>query len=345
MTDKFDPQTWDWWKAAKEQKKERRRPDLPVHDGVLHQGFYAARRAKGGDLLPVAIWYKDGEVRCTIGAEEGKPVSVGRDQAMKVWLSCCYNPIEKSVWDAVVAGKPWPEEIIVTYEDGRTESSMAGHNQPDNDDQTLEDLQEWIDRATKLKKIGTPKTKAEADTVGDVATKLAELWSKADKRREEINVPFLTAQRENNAKFNAKINPAKTLVRDLKTLIGVYIKMVDDARKAKEEEARQKAIEESKNANPLDGELLPPEPAPEPSRGGGRVQVGTRRAVSIRKYEDLVWEGDPTKARLAAMKHFAETMETIRPELEAIIDTITKGLLKAGMKVPGAKLEEKERAV
>lgn len=343
----FDPKTWGWWKAAKEQKKKGvRRPDLPVHDGVLHQGFYAAKRAKGGDLLPVAIWYNgDGDLKCTIGADDKKPMPASKEQAYKVWLACCYNPIDEAVFRSVVAGAPWPEEIIITYEDGRIDSSMKGHNKSDDNDTILDDIQEWIDRATKFKKKGAPQNKVEADAIADVASKLGELCSEADKVRTLLNRPLLDQQNANNTKFNAKINPGKSAVRDLKTLINIYIDKEDQKRREEEAARRQKEMEEAASKAPSSGELIPDPEPPKRQAAPPRVQVGTRRAISQRVRKVLVWEGDETAARKAALLHFLNTMENLRPDLAGIIDTMARNMLENGMKVPGATLKEETSAV
>ena len=127
-------------------------------------------------------------------------------------------------------------------------------------------------------------------------------------------------------------------------LINIYIEKEKQRLADEEAERRKKELEEAMSKAPQQDLGIPEEPPrrqPEPQR----VQVGTGRAVSQRVRKELVWEGDETKSRIAALKVFLDNTETLRPDLAGIIDTMARNMLENGMKVPGASLKDISGAV
>lgn len=310
MTD-YKPHEFAWWKDARAGKK------VPMHD-VPMQGFYAYRPSKNAAPLPVAIWYsKDGELLGTVGAENGKPRPF-RNIA-EIWVSVMRHHIDHDVFKDVVAGKPWPNEIIVRFDDGRSESSMTGRNAASDETEMLGNIEEWSRQAEKALKKGIPENQEEADTVSDIATKLIDYCNEANARRLALTKPFRDAEDQVNAKWMPPIRGGKKLGGDLKTLLNLY--MVAE---------RKRRAEEAKKIAEQAGEGVAVVEAP--------VRVGTRKTVSIVKETFVVIED-----RGKVMGYLAG-MENMPQDVLDAIERATLRLLRAGISVPGAKLDTREKA-
>jgi hypothetical protein len=326
----FDPKAFDWWKAKLAGE------DVPIHADQAMQGFYAYKPDKKKPPMPVAFWYdRGGELLCHL---DGKPFRNG----IEIWLGCSRNPISHAVYKSVLAGEGWPEEIRITTEDGKQDSTMSsgsgiGHNSGDapGDFTALTgNMREWIDKAGKVIKAGVPKTKEDADAVSDLATKLVELSGEADKNRLAETKPLRDKVDEINAKWNAAINEAKKVAKDLKTLVGIYIVEENKRRNAAVEAARAAAAAElAKNSTetaPADMPAIDIEAAP--------VRTGTRKAVSMVNEQFVVIDD-----RAKVFAYFA-ALETPPQDIMDAIERRTFGLLKNGASVPGARLDSRQKA-
>lgn len=307
---KYDPATFEWWEDALEGVKP------PIHD-IPMQGYFALKRSAKAVPEPVAIWYKDGKVLSLVGGERIKVE----------WLSVARNPIPFDVYEDVLAGKPWPHEIIIERADGSTDSTV-GANATNDDEQLLGNIEEWTERGRKALKQGRVDTKEEADALTDIASKLTELCSEADKRRLERTKPHREAEAEINAKFNGKIKPASPVAKDLKTKAGVWLSA---EKKRREDEA--KALAEKLAAEQPAGE---DGAAPTVTVTAAPVKVGTR-GKSLAGYNVTFVEYDKNDPDARA-KAAAYLLTKNVPDFLEALDKAALRLLRAGDTIPGAKV-------
>lgn len=312
MTDgrTYERDNFDWWRDRLDGKNP------PIHD-IPMQGYYALKRSAKAMPEPVAIWYKDGQLRSKIGSES-RSVE---------WLSVCRNPIEYDVYKSVVEGAPWPHEIRLELADGTVDSTLGG-NAASDEDQLLGNIEEWTERGKKALKQGSVDTQEEADALSDIATKLAELCDAADRRRTDLIAPHLEAQRSVNTKFNGRINPGKTVVRDLKTKAAIWIRNEQRRR-----EAEAKALQEEAEAKAGAGEATPKVTA-------APVRAGTRgRTVALVKRTVVAYDDDGGRQK-AALHLLTKNV----PDFTEAMDKAVLRLLRAGDSVPGAKVDTVETA-
>lgn len=313
MTKVYDKNEWEHW------QDNLAGLEVPIHPSQPMRGFYARRTSK--DQVPQAValdYTPDDTLRCWIN---GKAVAYGLD----VWMSCATHPIDFDAYQDVVAGKPWPQEILVKLDDGSVQSSMTGgkgHNVGADPATTLKgNITEWLDRAKALKKLGAPKTKDEADTLSDVATKLSEMGSEADLQRKAANEPYRVKVEEINAEWNAYSRPAIESSKELKALVGIWITAENDRRKEEAFKANEAA--RAKGATEDVVAVTP-------------VRAGTRRTVSSvnRKVVKIT--------DLKKVAEFLASMETPPKEWWDATNAVVYRLLAAGATVTGAELETKK---
>lgn len=309
---KYDPATFDWWEAAVEGKKP------PIHD-VHMQGFYALKRSAKAMPEPVRIWYKDGRLYTMIGAEH-RSVE---------WLSVARNAIPFDVYEDVMAGKPWPHEIVIDRADGSTDSTL-GSNAVGDDEALLGNIEEWTERGRKALKQGAVDNQTEADALTDIATKLAELYGEADKRRLDLTKPHREAEAEINAKWNSKINPGKSVAKDLKTKAGIWAAA---EKKRRAEEAA--ALAEQMKANQPEGA-----DAPAVTVTAAPVKIGTRgKSLTAYTVTFVKYAGEtPEEQQAARAKAAAYLLTKNTPDFVEALDKAALRLLRAGDTIPGAEV-------
>lgn len=262
----FDPKTYAWWKHQLAGNKG------PYSDAAIQQGYYGIKRSKKERPQPIVFWYNsNGDIRCKLN---GEPVEKNLHD---LWMSAMRNAISKETHDAVLGGAEWPAEIVITLPGGESDSTLIGHNSGEDADKIRGNLLEWMDRAAKALKAGVPTTQEEADTVGDLATKLGDFIKEADAERKRVADPIYKAWKDVNEAWNPDINKADKYVKELKASVGVYItteqrRRDDEARKLREELAAKAAAEA-----PPGIEVTPVVVTAAP------VRVGTRRAIAVTK--------------------------------------------------------------
>jgi len=305
----YDPKKWDWWKDALAGKP------VPLHADKAMQGYYAFRTASKQMPIPMAIWYVGDELKCKIG-------DTMQPDGIQYWLNAMRTPITHHTYKAVMAGEPWPEEIRITRSDGSTDSTMVGHNAADDDEKIFGDIQEWMDMAARALKKGTPETQADADALSDIATKLRDLCNEADERRLRTTKPLRDKVEEINGIYNDRIRPGKQKATDCLTAVNVYIKAEQKKREEEAKKLRDLAAQQG-----IDPAVISDEPV--------KVRTGTRKTVSTVSRQVLSITDYPAVMTDLAKRNppsaFTEAMERW-----------VFMLMKAGEKVPGAKLETVE---
>jgi hypothetical protein len=336
----FDPKTFDWWKAALA-AKETGGAYPPIYNDVAMTGTYAFKPSKNEAPKAVFFYYhsKTGDLLCRV---DNQSVKYGLD----LWPRCARHPIPRAVHDAVVGGGKWPHEITVQFADGRTDSTLtsnAGHNSGDADADLnvyKGDIAEWSDRIKKAIKKGVPTNQTEADALADLATKLEELIADAAKARATRTDPLYRAFKDESEKWNSFIKPAEPYASNARSLVRSFVKQEQKRREAEAAQAAAEAAERAAAAQEPGAKvesvesLLPPKIEVAPARAGtrGKTIGTTTRAMR----QDVVFEDF---AKAAA---FFCQMEKVPPAIFEAVMKMTFQMLKAGVAVPGAKLEKAE---
>ena len=97
MSDDFQP-----WRDRLAGKREG------VDINTPEPGFYRIRAGKGGPWMPVAIWKKDGQLVCRVGATMRDPA--------EIWSFC--HPVEKDAAKAAFETGKWPGDIDIGHNSG-----------------------------------------------------------------------------------------------------------------------------------------------------------------------------------------------------------------------------------
>lgn len=336
-------------------------------------GYYRrpiTERTAGGGFKKVgweavAFWREDdGTLFCRVGNR----IPFTGDAAIEWWHPVSSRPItEELYFDVVDNGAPWPDmphepPARPTVPDkGVTEPFDAvqdavygeeppgpGHNQPPADD-PLAAMREQIESAAGAAEGLPCTTQEEADRVQASRARLNELANNADKIRKVEKAPHEAAAKAVDAKFMPLVKLAKDAADRLRDKIAKFA--TEQARKAREAEieaaaARQLAeqqararaeAERQRQADMAAGQ----EPSPLPPMPQ-QVQAPTVQPVSTIK-------GASGKAATVAMVKFAvvEDWPAVAQyycgvtEVQALLQKLANRDAKAGMTIPGCKIDEK----
>lgn len=307
MSDEFQP--WRDRLAGK-------RKDVDIN--TPEPGFYRMRAGKDGPWMPVAIWTKDGQLVCRVGATMRDPA--------EVWSWC--KPVEKDAAKAAFETGKWPGDIDI------------GHN---SGDLTLaEQIADTAEQAEAF--LRQPiSDDVRRDMGQNYRTKLTELGGRYDKEREAKIQPHLEAQRQINAEYKPVIDRAKDIAARLRVVVGKYMAEQEDklrkeaearaaaenARIAAEHAAAAKAAEVSAANEP------PPAPtfvAP----AEVKVQAGGQRGKKAGLKTQKVYSIDDYAATLAHVKDHADVV--------AAVQKVAFQQARAGATVPGVKVTEERVA-
>lgn len=194
-----------------------------IHDGHARAGYYKMRRHKGGDLLPVVIWERAGELVCRVG---DKMADVN-----ETWLFCSDKKVSKA-------------EALFAFENGRWPTDAPtplGHNEPPSDD-PFENLTREIEAEELRVKAwvsepheGTSKAETAANWLGE----LRKLEKRTTAAFDTEKAPVLEASQRVDKKW-----------RDLKARAAAVKKLMDDCYQSigRKEKARLQAIADKKAA-------------------------------------------------------------------------------------------------
>jgi hypothetical protein len=202
---------------------------VPIHDGEVHPGFYRLKDRAGADQ-PVAYWFgKDGALRCRIGGKD-----VDEQVARERWVWAQKLPITHDLYKEITAGGHWPDQ-----HEAVTQSNRAP------DDNSLEGIRDAIDAlATEAKALidkGAAKSEDEVNRAADLANRLGQLHSKADKAREAEKAPHLKAGREVDDKWRPLTASAEVYKKIKAAVITPFLAAQQAAKEKAEREAREAA--------------------------------------------------------------------------------------------------------
>lgn len=327
---------------------------------------------------PVAIW-KDGEEWAC-----AKPgfCPTKQDEIDDLFSRVCRDAVPEDVYRAVVAGGPWPDEVAertpaeparigptetqeAMYGQGRSisqenmgverdyedEDARASSKIGDNSGAVspavvmadrIADVNQQI--ADWLKEIGGKITTDEqADKAANFAALLGELEKEAEALHKVEKAPWLEGGRTVDAAWKPLIEKAATSKGRVKRdYVTPYLvekqKRIDAEAKAERDRIAAERAKAEQEAAAAGVEPPAPElpPAPEPER----VKAGTRggRATALR----TVKVAEITD--LAALAAFLCGLNPPPADFVAACKSAAEKMMKAGVTVPGAKLNDEQRA-
>jgi hypothetical protein len=310
MSDQFQ-----WWRDA-----------LAGNTGAIEEprprSGYFKLRDKPGSWQPVAIWERDGELICRVGADL-------RD-AHDVWTWCAKNPVAKDAAKHAFEHGSWPGDVPV-----------AGHNSG-----TLSLPEEIDDAATHalawLHKNGIAD-KTAADTAANWRARLLDLSKQADKQRETEKRPHDEASKAVQAKWKPVVETATDAANRLRDALTAWMR-AEDARARAELEAKRREAEEAARKQreatevarrEAEAKNLPPPPEPEDvplpfvEPEPVRVQAGGQRGrkAGLRTITKYV-----VTDYAAALAHVKD-----HPDVRAAVEKVSAQQAKAGASVPGVE--------
>lgn len=324
---------------------------------------------------PVAIW-KDGEEWCC-----AKPgfTPTKQDEIDDLFSRVCRDAVPEEAYRAVVAGGMWQDQVeerapaerivqsakpIERAEPDRlgpteTQEAMYGQGRADeppppigDNSGTARPHEIMADRiadvnqqiADWLKEIGGKITTDEqADRAANFAALLGELEKEAEALHKVEKAPWLEGGRTVDAAWKPLIEKAATskgrVKRDYVTpyLVEKQRRIDAEAKAERERIAAERAkAEQEAAAAGVDAPPVEDPPPPEPER----VKAGTRggRATALR----TVKVAEITD--LAALAAYLASMSTPPAEFVEVCKKLAEKMMKAGVTVPGAKLNDEQRA-
>jgi hypothetical protein len=307
---------YKYWKAALKGENP------PIHDDVIHPGFYRKRTGKSAGYVPVAIWEQDGAMFALV---DGKPAEAG-----EIWTWVCTYPIPEQWYRDKMDGKPWPDE------DQAVTDSLS-HDLKNSGAAPEEIIKDQIETVlSDAEKFAEIKTDEAATQAQAKRSRLLELSGEADKAREDAKKPHLDAGRKIDATWKPLVDMAKAGADKIRAAMAAHenrkreeirlAAMIAQEVAQKREAAEAAAAKKGKPA-PVAAPAPPPAPVPvamEQVRGG----YGRAAAVVTKKVATVV---DQDKAYLAMRTH---------KELVELIAKLAQRAVTAGVTVDGVTWKE-----
>jgi hypothetical protein len=320
-------------------------------------GFYRIRRRDRNGWKVYAYWYAKGtgELRCLC---DGRPLD--ETAALEQWLWASRNAITFDQYNAALDGEPWPDlsEAVTRINAAPDDDSYEG---------ILAAINALESEAKRLIAKGAAKTKDEADVAGDIADKLGKLWKKADVARETEKRPHLEAERAVDDKWRPVLTAA-TIYKRLKEIVCQPWLAAETAKKRKAEaEARAKAEAAARAAHEA-AEKARQEQETAAKSGSIKSEVAAdkateaaeaagRAAAEAKQQADYIAASTVTAGVRGRGVHLrSETVVTIedrdavlaffkdRQEITDCLLMMAKKANKAGVVVPGVKVEQDSKA-
>lgn len=339
-----DPTKLNWWSAAI--NGERR----PITEDPM-TGYYRARhknKQTGQErLYAVAYWWHNGKCFCKV---DGGETLVGEKLArmIEAWPHVSKEPIKYDVYQAVVAGKPWPDQHVdekaapaesankplpqaADSPQATTEAGAADQSKPE--DNTPQAILKWeIDNAKKgvsryvtmeagkaaVYRIDSDDMLAAAQ---ELRSKLLALGNKAKKAREEANRPHNEAIRANGKVWSPMEDEAQRMANWLRD--GPMKAWEQHKRDAQATAARAAAAAAQVSGAPVQ----PASNAPAPS---AKIKGATGKTASVSTVKVAVIEDQD-----AVYRFFRDN-----EQLKAILQGLANGSVRAGIEVPGVTVKE-----
>ena len=225
--------------------------------------------------------------------------------------------------------------------DANPRATMGDNSKPAGEfDADLENLKEeyaeWVRKLDAELKNGEPDTADHEARVSGIGDKLANIASRAEAMHKLRKQPILDAGREIDGAWKPFIGDASDQKRRAKDACRAYRIKLDKERREKEaQEAERRAAEEQ--AKSAQGNLVDDSAEQQTSRRRPATSKPQATGLVRRKYAVI---DDPVKAATFLLTGLSEPL----PALMAEIKKASERIMKNGMEVPGARLEESQEA-
>jgi len=327
-----------------------------VLPGDPDYGFYRVRSRDRLSWRPVAYWYADDDsLRCRLDGRD-----LDEQRANELWSYASQHPITHELYNAVIAGEPWP--------DLNPEVTRSNQAPPDN---SFTALQERIDdlgrEAERLMKFGAAKDQDAADQAADVANKLAELRGKADNERKREKQPHLDAERIVDDKWRPLITAADVYSRLKDTVCKPFLAAQKAAKERAEAEARRQAAEAAEAARKKEDDARraaseaartgDARAAAEAARTASEAEAATRQAAATVQRAETIAATSITAGTRGRGVHLRgktvvmiEDREAVlaffkdRQEITDLLQSMAEKAVRAGIPVPGTKSDKDSKA-
>ncbi len=308
--------------------------------GKPEAGFYRVRD-RNADRSPrwdaVAVWYEDGEARCSRTGPRPAPTHL--DEIDALFASCNSAPITYELYQQIAAGGAWPDAVEpVTAPDPESPPNQALTAEIDA---LRTQAEGWI------KEIKAVSTQEQADKAANFSEAFAKLEKRAIETHKAEKAPHLEAGRKVDATWKPIADRAASLKTWAKKTIEPFLiaerkRIADEeaARRAEADRIEREALAARVHAAhigaPPPAEVVAPAPiAPLPQKAG----AGTAgRKVALRKVKIV----EVTDFR--AFLTWLASQNDHPDEFRMAVEKRAKALFDAGLNPPGVAVSEKEVA-
>jgi hypothetical protein len=306
---------YDFWiKALKDPSEVGK--SLAVHDSDLQPGFWR-KKEKDGTFTPVAVWEKEGKMLAVVGVKR-----IRATVPEELWTYICRYPVTENAYRVCLRDGKWPDDATV-----RSAPAIGDNNPPA--DPVLA-LAEEIENAEKnaQAEFGEINSDEQAARAQSARSRLLELRSAADNKREELVAPHLKAQQETNKIWMPLVQKAKAAADNIRAAMSAWeTKKAKAAAEAQRKAEAERQANAAKQDNPVEEEA-PPAPAPTTQVRGGYGRAASVRLVLIAKVTDQ----NLLYPFLAGHK-----------ELSDFMAVLAQRAVNAGHKPPGVEITEERR--
>lgn len=318
---------WAWWQRALANPEEIGK-SIPVHENEPHQGYFRVKNQSGG-FDPVAIFYPEDSDEL-VAYRAGREVDPG-----DIWTWACRRPVTYEAYEQAVAGGGWADDDPTVA--AQIAPAPPGHNSGDIDE--TEVLQDQIEAARQGADAYTKIEDDEAlSKAQSLRSRLNELSTEADKKREALKRPHLEAGRAIDKKWQPLVKGAKEAANGIRKAMEAY--QTEKLRKQREaeraaEEARMKAEEEARKAEEAGKPVAEPAPEPEPAPAPAapeqiRGSYGKAASTGVKNVVTEVTDWDKLWGFLRE-----------HPEVRDLFQKLAQRAVDRNFTVPGVKVEER----
>ncbi len=323
--------------------------ELEWERGSVPSGYYRRKTSLHGRTIweGFAIWrLEDGTL--TMARTGPWPVPTSPEGIEEFFGTAGYRtPITSAVYKAVMAGQPWPDEVVLPAEE-EGDADLTPLQKVSKQIAALrKQATEWYQTIRGEDGKGEIKVEADAHKAANYSTEFGKLEKLADETRKAEKEPHLTASRQVDAGWNPQIELASVAKTWMKKANEGWLqaeqKRLNEEHAAKVVEANRIRLENEKAAAEAEKNGAPPpviEAAPVVPKEAPKAKAGTGgRAVSMRTRD----VGEITDRKALAI-WFAENNAAPQDVFDAMLAFAMKSAA-VGVVVPGIKVSKAAGAV
>lgn len=300
--------------------------NLPIHDAEVDSGYWRIKRkdkATGKSRYVAAAFWRnpDGTFQGVIDGQD-----VDERRASEQWMWAVENPITEAEFRKVEAGGDWSDmHVDAPAPNGRG----IGDNSGTVDEAEL--IREQIASATAgaaaYAEIKDDATLVRAQTL---RSRLLELSSEADAKREALKRPHFEAGKAIDATWQPMVKSAKAVADTIRAAMAKWetakLKVQREAQEKIDAANRAAVVADAKANKPPPAPIAPPPPpAPTTIKGasGKAAHVGTIKVVTGITDQDALYRYLHDES-----------------DLQAVMLTLARKYVKLGNTVPGVTVED-----